>query len=64
MSRIFSYAMHLGARDGETSTTLSRGDSIGLAFDTFAGFISAVASAIILVVIFVSLGFFFMHSLY
>jgi hypothetical protein len=46
--------MELGVRDIETHTVLSRGDSIGLAFETLAGSASALAAAIILVVIFVS----------
>lgn len=46
--------MKLGARDVETHTRFTRGESIGLAFDTLAGFASTIAAAIILIVIFVS----------
>jgi hypothetical protein len=41
-------------RDEGVFVTLTRGQSIGLAFYAEAGFISMVASAIILVLIFVS----------
>jgi hypothetical protein len=45
--------VELGARDAATQTDLSRGESIGLAFDTLAGFSSAIAASSILVTIFV-----------
>jgi hypothetical protein len=47
--------MEIGARDPATHQVLSRGESIGLAFDTLAGLASALAAAYVLMLIFVSL---------
>jgi hypothetical protein len=43
--------MSLAARDTATSYILSRGESIGLALDTEAGILSAIAASFILVLI-------------
>jgi hypothetical protein len=56
-SNAFALLVKLAARDPETHTRFTRGESIGLAFDTLAGFASTIAATIILIVIFVSLIF-------
>jgi hypothetical protein len=46
-------SINLVAGDSETHSTLSRGESIGLAFDTEAGMFSALAASVLLSIIFV-----------
>ena len=46
-------SINLVAGDSESHSTLSRGESIGLAFDTEAGMFSALAASVILSIIFV-----------
>jgi hypothetical protein len=53
-SNAVALLVKLVARDPETHSRFTRGESIGLAFDTLAGFASTIASTIILIVIFVS----------
>jgi hypothetical protein len=53
---------NLAAQDPTLHTTLSRGPSIGLAFDTEAGLLSAIAAFIILILISVSLEHFRINS--
>lgn len=52
MASLVSYVPLLAARDPETTSRISRGESIGLAFDTFAGVASTIAATCILIVIF------------
>jgi hypothetical protein len=52
---VFPSLMDIGARDPATHVVFSRGESIGLAFDTLAGLVSALAAACVLMLIFVSL---------
>jgi hypothetical protein len=47
-------SINLVAGDSESHSTLSRGESIGLAFDTEAGMFSALAASVILSIIFCS----------
>jgi hypothetical protein len=47
-------SMQLGARDSAKLVTLSRGESIGLALDTEAGIISAIAASVILIILLAS----------
>jgi hypothetical protein len=54
MAPALSPSVNLVAGDSETHSTLSRGESIGLAFDTEAGLCSALAASVILAIIFVS----------
>ena len=56
MAPTLSPSVHLVAGDSETHSTLLRGESIGLAFDTEAGLFSALAASVILAIIFVSFG--------
>jgi hypothetical protein len=49
---VFPSLMEIGARDPATHEVFSRGESIGLAFDTLAGLASALAAACVLMLIF------------
>lgn len=52
MAPALSPSVNLVVGDSETHSTLSRGESIGLAFDTEAGLCSALAASVILAIIF------------
>ena len=48
-------SINLVAGDSENHSTLSRGETVGLAFDVEAGLFSALAASVVLAIIFVSL---------
>lgn len=54
MTPAVSHTVNLLARDAAIHTTLSRGESLGLALDVEAGLASTIAAAVILILIFVS----------
>jgi hypothetical protein len=58
MAPTLSPSINLVAGDSEYQSTLSRGETVGLAFDTEAGLFSALAASVILAIIFVSLRYF------
>ena len=58
MAPTLSSSINLVAGDSENRSTLSRGETVGLAFDTEAGLCSALAASVILAIIFVSSRYF------
>jgi hypothetical protein len=51
-------SIDLAAGDSATHSTLSRGESVGLLFNTVAGLFSTIAAFVILILIFVSSEYF------